>query len=130
MQPTILEGFGRPDARRPYLQVSRDGLSAFEQVPRGVGTYNSDSCAHIHAQHSQFGCGRRRECLWKCSENARSAFQQGQAEPLANVSQAIAGSQINRPAELGCQLNACGAAADDGDINVVNRRAKRTPFSG
>ena len=124
LQPAISSKVS--EARMPAAQTFRSAgtcSSTFEQVPRGIGSHDSYACAHVHAQHSQLRMRPRWRSPLEMQSRMRGALSSRVRRSRRRMSsRAIAGSQIDHPAELGCQLNACGAAADDGDINVAALR--------
>ena len=118
-QSAVVEAAGPTDARRPDLQRGGHALATLELEAIRVGGHDPHPGAHVHAQQVQLGCGQVGDRLRECAENARRGFQQGQAQPPADLRLTVAGRQLDHAGQLGGQLHTSGAAANDGNVDVA-----------
>ena len=127
-----LQEVGGLDARGPDLEAGRDhapilGLELLgrDAAHRGFGD-------HLHAQLFQRLVGIAPDAFGQCGQHALAGIEHGDVQVLGrDIAQAIVGQLLRGIAQLGGQLDAGGARADDGDAQLgllVAARMRREVF--
>ena len=119
LQAAVGEVVGRANTRRPDFERGGDALAAVEFVTVGIGSDDLRSRTHVHAERAQLRGGRQRNRFGKCAEDARPAFEEGDAQSRADVTAAVRSRQLDHAAQFGSQLHPGRAAADDGDADIA-----------